>query len=87
MTNTRPVVPHPWVDPDGDGHNCILCDPESIYKCDQAAHSTDPYDWLEPEQREELLNLFREMAKARVTALAAAGSIPLASVDDAGAES
>ena len=29
---------HWWLDPDGDGHNCDFCDPESIWKCDERAH-------------------------------------------------
>ena len=29
---------HPWNDPDSDGHDCVDCDPMSIWKCDRAAH-------------------------------------------------
>ena len=29
---------HWWDDPDGDGHNCDFCDPDNIWKCDEAAH-------------------------------------------------
>lgn len=29
---------HPWNDPDNDGHNCVDCYPESIWKCDRYAH-------------------------------------------------
>lgn len=29
---------HAWNDPDGDGHDCVDCHPESIWKCDRNAH-------------------------------------------------
>lgn len=29
---------HLWNDPDGDGHNCVDCSPDSIWKCDKNAH-------------------------------------------------
>jgi hypothetical protein len=40
----RPM--HDWNDPDGDGHTCVDCPPESIWKCDERAHDTivDPIE-------------------------------------------
>lgn len=29
---------HAWNDPDGDGHDCADCAPDSVWKCDEAAH-------------------------------------------------
>lgn len=43
-TVTRPA--HDWNDPDGDGHTCVDCPPESIWKCDEYAHThvVDPLE-------------------------------------------
>lgn len=38
-TEEDPRPDHPWNDPDGDGHNCVGCSPDSIWKCDWAAHN------------------------------------------------
>lgn len=78
MANERPR--HPFFDPDQDGHNCVLCSSDSIWKCDVAAHPNDPYDWLTDEQRTQLRADLAAMAKARRAALDAAHMLPLSSI-------
>lgn len=38
----EPILDHFWNDPDGDGHNCVDCDPLSVWKCDRLAHPRPP---------------------------------------------
>lgn len=64
-------------DASGEGHDCKMCHPESIWKCDEAAHERrgvlpdlTPIDGLEapdfdlkPEQREQLAEMQRTRRK------------------------
>jgi predicted Rdx family selenoprotein len=61
---TTPQADHIWNDPDGDGHNCIDCPNDSIWKCDESAHWPDPRKVVEEVQR-EIAPQLREMALAR----------------------
>jgi len=78
MSREEPKPLHVWNDPDGDGHNCADCGPESIWKCDAAAHfPADAYGLLTSEERAALDESLAEDRRTRKEARIAAGRMPL----------
>ncbi len=76
MTEPRPL--HVWNDPDGDGHDCAACAPDSMWKCDEDAHfPEDPYGLLTDDQRAELDASLETDQQTRKAARFAAKDIPL----------
>lgn len=73
--DARPI--HPWNDPDGDGHNCADCPPDSMWKCDRDAHLNGPFDVLSDQQRADLDANLREMAAIRRRGRSTAATMPL----------
>lgn len=90
MSDSPPL--HVWNDPDGDGHNCADCPSDSIWKCDEAAHSQSilpdvtpilgltfetPTDLLSPEKKAALEKSLRDNQRVRRQGAAEAGRMPL----------
>jgi hypothetical protein len=76
--DARPI--HAFNDPDGDGHNCVDCSPDSMWKCDYGAHLnggdatfiegtsfSDPRELLSDKQQRELDEALERDARARRT--------------------
>lgn len=76
MSDPKPL--HVWNDPDGDGHNCADCAPDSMWKCDEAAHfPSTAYGLLTEAERADLDRELREGAAQRRLGEASARTIPL----------
>ncbi len=68
-TYDRPT--HRWNDPDNDGHDCVACPSDSIWKCDEAAHPggvLPPLTPIKGLQVEDLSDLIAPEDKAKLDA-------------------